>query len=59
MFKILNAYERINVHARRPPQTRRARWNNVISTLNTFAMYHMAARGGRLAVAGNAPARAA
>ena len=25
MFKILNAYERINVHARRPPETRRAR----------------------------------
>ena len=25
MFKILNAYQRINVHARRPPETRRAR----------------------------------
>ena len=39
MFKILNSYERINVHARGPLETRRARWNNVISTPNTFALY--------------------
>ena len=34
-------------------KTRRAHLNNVISTLNTFALYHMAFRWGRRAVAGN------
>ena len=56
MFKILNAYECINVHARRPPETRRTRYKDVISTPNTFALYQMAARSGRRAIAGNVSA---
>ena len=39
-LKILKAYELLNVHPRRPPETRRARWNNAISTTNMFALYH-------------------